>query len=445
MKVIAQIALILSINCLTGCASNPPVTIAMTELGTATKTDLGTHGLRLARVVNVTGLNSEEVVGTYSIDPDPPLIDTPPLIGSSNIPDTLAPRLTPGCSLISETTFDSGAVTADDVLNVRDALTAVDEATIDLTRLKINQEILDSIKQSYAENPDSKLLDKAKTIDSNVVDKDTLDAAVNGAHEAVKTAINTLNMNRNKLTKLMTKPGVIITTWSRGSKFNASANSSDAATASYQRSSEKFGYLILGQPRISSLAVGHDFLDRVRGDEYGLTDRVDPTRLYVTQYELSAKYLAWTESQSGTITARVNAQIDKVVSALGNVPNLKDKLEALKLEIGAGYTSNYLASNTGSIPKGTLKAYNVNFSTDESYQASVKAEMFRSKEYHPVYTARSTLRGLMKDLNGGYWYTLTKPAPAGGLATKPCSTDFYTDILSERGSVSASNNAEVIH
>ncbi len=400
---------LLSVLALAGCAATPPLTIALTELGTATKTDKGATGLRLMRVVDVTGMNSFDAVGGYSIDPDPPLFEMPPLLGSSNSPDTLSPRLAKGCSLIVVKTYGDVAG-QQGVLTVREKLIALeDEESLDV-KTRLNKKLLESIRDQYLAIKDSKndetktaekLIELAADVDPSVKDKDSLLKAVTTASEKAEEVARTLEARKRELDRLLANPGVVVTNWTRHVKVDANANVADAASASFSKEKEVNGYLVMGGIRIASLAVGKDLLHANLHRPDDPVSLVKDTRLYVTQHTLSARYLGWAEAKSGSVAARVQVELDKLLAKWKAVPaaaKLKELLEQFPLQVGAGYASSFSAMNTGSLPGGEIKIYPFSFS-DVQYEMAWGAEIKRLSGYSTIYSSRATLAGLMKELS----------------------------------------------
>lgn len=396
---------------LAGCSSNPSLTVALTELGTATRTDKGSAGLRLMRVVNVTGLNSFDVVGAYSIDPDPPLFDIPPILGSTSVPDTLTPHLTPGCSFIVETTYGKDA-NEQDVTHVGEKLVEVNEATLLAVRARLKKEALDVLDAVYAkakaDNADSatlnQLLARAKVLDAAIgtmegdaAKADSLKSGIQRAKDAVAAADGALKSKRDELEKLIAKSGIVVTQWTRKSHLDAGASAAGAAEAGLAKESETTGHLVLASPRTTTLYVGGEIFDLVNADTANdWTTRMKKSRLYVTQYALAAKHIAWTESRSGSLAIRVALEVNKLVASLSGleVAGLKQGLEALKLKVGVGYESSYGATNAGTLSGVAPHVHKFPLHPRDRYEKAFKDEVGRGSGYSVVYSARATLPGL---------------------------------------------------
>lgn len=433
-------ALLMSLALLSGCAATPPLTIALTEMGTATKTDKGSRGLRLMRVVDVTGLNSQDVIGSFSIDPDPPLWERPPFLGSNDSPDALSTRLTPGGSMIVETTFAEPA-SHQAVLNVRDKLINLDEQTLQVAKARMNKALLETINKQYqaelaktppasvaanTEHPGEqaktdkagdgaaaqpvaeanavtgKLIKLAAKIDTSVKDGTTLTAAVEQAGKLASDAADALVATKNDLDKLLAEPGIVVTNWTRKVNVSADAQATDAASANYAREKEIHGYLVMAGLRTATLVPGKDLLYAYKDTDGDPVSRVKKSRLFVTQYTQSAKYLAWAESRFSSVEAGLQASVDQLLAkwkSVGEIKDLTKVLEAFPVQIGGQYASNLATSNTGSIANGLTAAYRFSFTPGE-YEQAWLAALKRSSGYRTIYSSRATLLGLMAVLRG---------------------------------------------
>lgn len=393
---------------LSGCASTPPMTIALTEMGTATKTDKGSKNVRLMRVVNATGLGAEDVVGSYTMDPDPYLFELPPFFGSDDFPDSLATRIKPGCSWIVEKKYGDD-VKPEDVHKLREKLIELDAAAIEAARAKQKYDILVLLQSQLpgipADEKNKTLRDKlfslSAQITSTAKDVDSLTPAITAAKTAADTALTAYTNKKAEADKLIAKEGIVVTQWSRTTKAGANADITGAVSAGAAKEKEVHGYLVMGGLRTTTLLVGKDLLDAAKK---GPLSGVKPSRLFVTQHSQSAKHLSWGETRSGSLTAALQVDIQKLLSMAAGLeaalPGLLQALKDIPLSVGVSYASNYAAENTGTLSGGVKTVYPFNFG-DKTYEVEWKAELERSKSYSTVYASRSTLVKLVNGLNEG--------------------------------------------
>lgn len=397
------------------CSTNP-LTVSLSELGTATKSDIGSRGMRLIRSINVTGLGATEVVGSYTFDPDPNFFSIPVPWGTTNIPDTLFPRFIPGCTtIVAETKFPDAS--HDDVIAVRDNLFKLNEIQLQKVTYEMQLAVLQEIKSSSASSSvsaasspstttlselDKKELDQARKI-TGLADIENIETEIKSLGVLISALDKQIAESKNALDKSLNTASIVVTNWSRTERIQANTNAADGgATASMQQSKQMTGYLVLGSPRVASLIIGNDLLARATNQKNGtdgdLSNLEHQSDLYITQHTLAAKELAWTESRSGSFEARVQVQIDKVISALSQLPtkvgnNIKAKLDVLKVNAGFGFASAYSASSTGTLGKATSAAYRFSFHAD--YPNALLTEMSRANKYRNVYTSRVTLARLV--------------------------------------------------
>lgn len=440
---------------LNACSTNP-LTISLSELGTATKSDIGSSGLRLNRSVNVTGMGATEIVGSYTIDPDPDLFIIPVPWGTKNIPDTLYPRIIPGCNtLVVETKFPDAS--HDDVIAVRDNLFKLDELQLQELNYQVIQTALEGIKSTLTSEVDKTIksandsqvtdeaslenriksltnerptddaqlrknkqeldnlekkkqelgnlkttwLNQAKTI-TGLQEMSSIDDEIVNKVAQIKIVEELISKKKDALENALKTPSIVVTNWSRTEDVQANASAADGGmSAGMQKKKQLTGYLVLGSPRVTSLIIGNDLLAKANkqksGSDGDLSYLEDADRLYITQYALSAKELAWSESRSGTFEARAKIQIDKVINTLSQVPanlnSVKDKLNALKVEVGFGLATAYSASSSGAL--GAAKSAIYRFDFLDGYKNAYLAELSRASSYRNVYTSRGTFAALV--------------------------------------------------
>ncbi len=392
---------LMSLLMLSGCASTPPMTIALTEMGTATRTDKGTRALRLMRAVNATGLGAEDVVGSYSMDPDPYFFEIPPIIGSDSSPDSLASRIKPGCSWILETTFGS-TMAQEDVLKVRDKLIELDMAAAKAAHAEQKRAILSVIQAQLLEMQDAdknsptlkgQLLNLASGIAPSAKDPASLDIALKAATNDSDKEKLAFVAQKNKVNISLAKEGILVTNWVRTTKTSANAEITDAVNFGASKEKEVHGYLVMGGLRTATLVVGKDLLDAAKT---GPLSGVKRQQLFVTQHSVSAKHLSWGESRSGLLVASLQVDVQKllgIASGLETIPGLIQKLKEVPLRVSTSYATNYAAENTGALSGGTKKIHRFNFS-DNAYEAAWTAELNRSSGYSTVIASRATLANL---------------------------------------------------
>ena len=150
------------------CSSPDPLVISLSELGNSTKSDVGANGgIRLIRSINVTGLNSLEVVGSYTIDPDADVFRIHSPWGKSQIPDTLFPRISTGCkTMVMEAKFPEA--TLEDVIATRDGLFKLNEYQLQQTNTSMQLAALVGLGQ-YADEQ----VKHSKKKDANELNSDT--------------------------------------------------------------------------------------------------------------------------------------------------------------------------------------------------------------------------------------------------------------------------------
>jgi hypothetical protein len=247
-----------------------------------------------------------------------------------------------------------------------------------------------------------KLIKLAAEIDTSVKDGATLTAAVELAGKRASDAADARVATKNELDTLLAEPGIVVTNWTRKVNVSADAQATDAASANYAREKEIHGYLVMAGLRTATLVPGKDLLYAYKDTDGDPVSRVKKSRLFVTQYTQSAKYLAWAESRFSSVEAGLQASVDQLLAkwkSVGEIKDLTKVLEAFPVQIGGQYASNLATSNTGSIANGLTAAYRFSITPGE-YEQAWLAALKRSSGYRTIYSSRATLLGLMAVLRG---------------------------------------------
>lgn len=412
-----------------GCASNQPMKIALTEMGTTSDSEYGAYGLRMLRAVNITGLGPEEVVGTETTDPDKWSIREQlarffPV--RNDLPDIMSPRITQGDSMIVERRFCSEAKSSmcpklEDLTNMRVYLQIYQAKIAATASIQLKYFVfaaakteLDTIKEN---DPDKNI--KLKNItdslalaypeeDLSVTDDEGKQDAIKGKVSAVIEKLNTALKNENleslqkDAIEAFKKPGIIVTNWEREVSLSGSADAA-VASGSFNKKRKIGGFLILGDPRITSLQLGDDLRARGKPSESEGAESLFRThRNYITYYQLRAKYVVFAETYNSSLQASLQADIKAIIQKLYPLFNknilFKDKLNELQAKITASYASITSAGESGVLDAsgGFENQYPFNFKRDQIREC-VRQEMSRAKETLPIISIRASFDDLLKD------------------------------------------------
>ena len=458
-----------------GCATNQSMKIALTEMGTTSDSEYGAYGMRLMRSVNVTGLGAEEVVGTMTTDPDKWSLKEQLARFSlfrNDLPDTMSPRITAGQSHINERVFCklnsrrddcdyerirlcndgpasasasvpasapasapapecANVVTIKDLTAIREALHQTQADIADAVNTKIKIVMLNAlVKEMEDKTKENKKNDGIRTAVQLILPEEDLSNLENikKLQDVLvkKTPDEKLNVSIANITKAKGKSGIIITNWERETALAGQADLSAAETSS-GNIRKVSGFLILGYPRITSLQLGNDLIDRKKESEINdklnkckdnpqTTDQLFKLhRNYITHYQLRAMYVVFAESYQSAFQAALKADITKItrqLSALsGSYPALLAELKNIEVKINAAYASVTAATESGVLDatqsytaqhpflfnrraanaSAPVNAADVNNSAPVSIEDSIKRERDRSKYTLPVINLRSTL------------------------------------------------------
>lgn len=357
-----KILTIFSALLLGACSTTSPMKVALTELGTSSRSEKIGGGYKAQSVINITGLSPHDEIGTISFDPDRfSLLEFLNVFSPNpkDIPDILSPRLNLGQSVVYERTFcNSGAnncATEDDIKNIKQAIDLQDQkidmlskaeielATIQAIKVAISQHVADTekylsvLKQQF---PNNELI-KSATKENHGAKLD----------EATKVLVGDIQKITDKLDEIkssVSKPGIIITNWKLDRNFSAETAVAGAG-GSYSNKKDLQGYLILGNPSVSTLYIGDD-AKTIKDGYKDVSGLFRNKSLYMTFYQVRARQVLYAESLQSTISAQAGLRLNQLISTLsaafaGGV-NLKG-LENLELTIDARYARFSLSSNQG--------------------------------------------------------------------------------------------------
>ena len=360
-----KILTIFSALLLGACSTTSPMKVALTELGTSSRSEKIGGGYKAQSVINITGLSPHDEIGTISFDPDRfSLLEFLNVFSPNpkDIPDILSPRLNLGQSVVYERTFcNSGAnncATEDDIKNIKQAIDLQDQkidmlskaeielATIQAIKVAISQHVADTekylsvLKQQF---PNNELI-KSATKENHGAKLD----------EATKVLVGDIQKITDKLDEIkssVSKPGIIITNWKLDRNFSAEAAVAGAG-GSYSNKKDLQGYLILSNPSVSSQHIGSEAakIKELKVCYSNIFNLFRNKSLYMTFYQVRARQVLYAESLQSTISAQAGLRLNELISTLSTAFAGGVNLEGLKnlqLTIDARYARFSLSSNQG--------------------------------------------------------------------------------------------------
>lgn len=336
--------------------------VALTELGTTSRSEKIGGGYKAQRVINITGLTPHDEIGTVSYDPDRfSLIEFLNILSPNprDIPDILSPKLSPGSSLVYERTFCGGqpnnCASETDITNIQQAINLqeskietlanaeIELATIQIIQTAISQNSADTekyltvLKQQFNHN---------ELIQSTT--KDNHGAKLADASKALADEIKIITAKLDEIKSSVNKPGIIITNWKLDRNFSAETAVAGAG-GSYSNKKDLQGYLILGNPSVSTLYIGND-AKTIKDGYKDVSGLFRKKSLYVTFYQVRARQVLYAESKKSTISAQAGLKLSQLITTLSTAFAGGVNLEGLKnleLTIDARYARFSLSSNQG--------------------------------------------------------------------------------------------------
>lgn len=419
---------------LAGCATPPsPITLALTELGTSSSKDYGRDKIQYMRAVSVSGLDAQETIGVMSLDAD----KNNYLKMAANwfdwsqpdLPDSMNLRVISGCSKLLVTEFvdapgpDNNAVTT--ITKLRPKLDELQQMTPELTAYRVLLPALlaaqDDLAHASTPEAQSQVLQAVGTAfpflgmpaSTEGRERDVLAQMI----EAAKSKLEALAATHAQLSKdaqaLMSVPGVMVTNWSQKNANRAELGAGQAGSFQRQSEHEVGGYMLLANPRVSTLLVGSDMVCRLRQLSQERADRpandaceaqaddgsyafLSNKRPYLTTHQLRAKAVMFSEDRSDfqrTALMLDLGKVAKVASGLAPGAKLRSALETLEVKAKVEFNmaqrmlqSGFIASQHSEARK-TSWVYEFRLAGLD-YQKSIIDEIQRSAHTVPVYSAR---------------------------------------------------------
>ena len=419
-----------------GCAAPAgPLSLSISELGSEVQEDAGSFTSRIShrRSHNITGLGSADMVGMLSADPDPPvLFRWPTLFSRPNLPDQMAPRIKPQCSkvVVRDLPMAQGKGMAE-VLTLRDSLQMLQAAEFQRLRLSAEAalvgEIVNTFDASKGATPAADAA-SAAAADARTQGVEQRRVALTDAWRKLSGTTDTpadaaawkeqLKALGERIGEAQAKvaaeaarfrgarqeQGVIVARW----EYEASKRSGLEAigvSASSRKADARTGFVVLGHPRTLTLVAGDDLVSRACRAEGANCKGIDPDtrsgidsmiparRVYTTMFQLMAQHVAWAESgvveQQAALALQVT-EIAKTLSGAG-LATIKDKLQALQVEITAGSQSRTSAENLGAVTGSRQWDERFTFWNDDAYMRSVTYLRALNGDFFPLSSMRTTL------------------------------------------------------
>ncbi|WP_148296200.1 hypothetical protein [Methylophilus sp. OH31] len=375
MKHVFQNALTLLFTAmvLLSCSTSPPMKVALTEMGTSSRSEYGGSGIKYMRSVTVTGIAPEETIGSISLDSDKFNL-TEQLkrinLNPQDLPDTMNGRLSNERSKIFRRYFciKTECPTRDDIIKIKSAIETqgiyiakiadaeLELKAIQLVKTALNKKSKDEEKELLLNGLKSKLINNSIIQESTVSNyQDKFDQSV----QSLKTEIATVQSVLDDTKKSIDKPGILITNWKFESNLNATG-SMPGLGASLSKTKDSYGYAIIGNPVVLSFNYGTDgamILNKILNGQNvkpwicsGLNIFCKES-VYFTVFQVRAQQVVYAESLESVVAANLDVKVDDLISTLQPLMGGVDiqSLAKLKVAVAAEFSRYTLSSNRGFI------------------------------------------------------------------------------------------------
>lgn len=401
---------------LNACSTTSPMKVALTELGTSSKSEYGAYDLRLIRSINITGLAPEETIGSLSVDPDKwSLIEQLRRfrLNPQDLPDILTPRLKLGDSVIYERTFcgkDIDCPKDTDIIKIKDAIELQEQNIARLADAEIELAVIKIAQAAIKQNPED--VDKLQNVlkqeyptnnEINTANKENFAAKLSEKIVNLDANIAILKAELDKNRALINKPGIIITNWKYDNTLSAEGGI-PGLNGGLGKTKDLTGYVIFTNPIVLSLQIGDDIIDKLKcpnlacsKSDNKVTNLLDSKRLYMTFYQVRAQQVLYAESLQSTLSAQLGLKLNTLIATLSPIlvgVNL-DSLKALNLTSDARYARYSLSANQGFLDAGKGYLQIRPFTLDNVFSVSNSCQLKECKKLEsqtvPIINSRINL------------------------------------------------------
>lgn len=367
-KIVLPVVAIISVQ-LQGCSTTSPMKVALTELGTSSKSEYGAYGVRYIRTINITGLGPEEVIGTVTVDPDRWSLEEQLKrfnLLPKDLPDSLNARFTfAEKSKVYERKYcdDSSSVknekcpTIDDVSNIKSAISIQEEYIAKLASIQLELKTLELVNKSLKNNPENAVetlsalkIQYPNNLAFNAANQSTIPTKLNEVITKLNGEVEKIEDLLEKNKDSANKPGVIVTNWKFESKRSASG-SLPGAEGRYTSNKDTFGYSIFANPTVLTLDIGNDVntwkIIQSANTNSALPKLLKESRIYLTFYQVRAQHIAYAETHQSIRALKLKTKVKELVETLKPFLTAMDlkTLSELDLTLEYEYSRFDMSSN----------------------------------------------------------------------------------------------------
>lgn len=144
----------------------------------------------------------------------------------------------------------------------------------------------------------------------------------------------------------------------------------------------------------------------------GIDSLFDPSRMYITTFQLLARHAAWTDSATERRLQQFSLQLDELAKQFATVKaasGLLASVQALKLSVSSAAESIAQADNNGLLSGKALRVVPFSFANDNVYATSVGAMLEAQAGRSAIISMRSSLDGHALSQASPFFFTQSKP------------------------------------
>lgn len=380
---------------ISGCSTRQPIQTTLTEMGSISDVRYGHDNIAMMQSINISGMGADDIIGTIVYNPDSDRFWRK--WEFEDFSDSLSPRMDLNTT-VKKIYSKENNISISDVIAIKDSILISQQLQSKKVSNEIKLDILKEIKTKFKFFQDNNNIAEQnifveKLVASNLISQDA--DTVKAIDESIKSLTieqMSIDDNLSHQQQSIKKDGIMIARWERESELGTSAKILSAVDSNTSNNKKLQGIVVLGNPVIYTLYIGKDIKNILPSLTLFENDN-SMKHAFITFHQLRAQHVAYAETSELSFELSVHADIDKLLSSLKGVENLKS-LTDLSIKIQTAHKS-FL----GQMTTGAFSAFN-----REDIVVSGRSQLKKEigddfKNTFPIISSRVSVYDLLELLN----------------------------------------------
>ncbi|HPG63505.1 MAG TPA: hypothetical protein PK586_15950 [Casimicrobium sp.] len=377
---------------LTGCATQRPASLSLTQLGSETESHTGAEGETYRSLVNISGLAPYQPLGMTTTTP------------SRHLSDMFSIGISHQCSKVLIQDFGKQAKQAD-VVALRDGLDELRRELEQVVSLKVSLVVLEKYQQKIAaatnDAESTAALTEIRTLTGDgTLTAASLSGAIKKANDDLLALQKVVSAQERKVRQARGKAGILVSRWNMADNDSFSAQLGRLIGLNTATKRQRAGFVVVGDLRMASIWFGDDLIVGVNGPGYASGIDAALRERSVVTHTLAAKHIAYVEELSveRILNASLSVKVEDINKLFGGeiAARLKDELVSLQ----AAFVRAMNVGEEGLISEPKRYLYEYRFSSDRAREASTLQQVMRMDKYATFFSVRTNLADIKERLAG---------------------------------------------